>query len=58
MHSTSNHIVHDAPKPDPHPRAEAKTTARMMKSNVQMFPNEKDKDTFSAPAKRSHAASN
>lgn len=49
---------HTAPDPDAHPRADAKTTARMMKSNVMMFPNEKDKDTFTAPAKRSNAASN
>ena len=49
-------IKHTAPNPDAHPRADAKTTARMMKSSVMMFPNEKDKDTFTSPAKRSHPA--
>ena len=57
MHSRDP-ISHTAPQPDAHPRAEAKTTARMMKSSIQMFPNEKDKDTFTTPAKRSAAASN
>ena len=51
-------IMHTAPNPDAHPRADAKTEARMMKSNVQMFPNEKDKDTFVATAKRSNAGQN
>ena len=31
-------IAHTAPDPELHPRGEAKTHARMMKSNVQMFP--------------------
>ena len=53
--TSSAPIKHTAPDPDAHPRADAKTHARMMKSNVQMFPNEKDKDTFTAPAKRSNA---
>ena len=57
MHS-NNPIAHMAPNPDNHPRGDAKTTARMMKSSIQMFPNEKDKDTFTSPAKRSAAASN
>ena len=56
--STVNPITHDAPLPATHPRAEAKQTARMMKSCVQMFPTQKDKDTFSAPSKRSIATSN
>ena len=54
-HST-NPIAHVMPDPDAHPRADAKTTARMMKSSIHMFPNEKDKDTFTSPAKRSNAA--
>ena len=29
-----------------------------MKSNVQMFPNEKDKDTFTSPAKRNRPGTN
>ena len=51
-------IKHTAPNPDPHPRADVKTHARMMKSNVQMFPNEKDKDTFTSPAKRNRPGQN
>ena len=55
---SNNPVAHMAPNPDAHPRAEAKTTARMMKSSIQMFPNEKDTDTFTSGAKRSAAASN
>ena len=55
--STALH-KHTAPDPDPHPRADAKTEARMMKSNVLMRPNEKDADTFTAPAKRTGAKGN
>ena len=33
-----------------------KKAARMMKSSVQMYPTERDKDTFTAPAKKSNAA--
>ena len=50
--ASNNPIYHLAPQPDPYPRADARTTARMMKSSVMMFPNEKDKDTFVTPAKR------
>ena len=32
--------------------------ARMQKSSIQMFPDSRDNDTFSSPAKRSNAASN
>ena len=46
-------IKHTAPNPDSHPRADAKCTARMMKSSVMMFPKERDTDTFTTPAKRS-----
>ena len=56
--SSFNHVVHEAPPPDTVPRADAKTTARMQKSSIQMFPNERDKDTFTAPSKRSAAAQN
>ena len=56
--STMNHIIHEAPAPDSVPRADEKTTARMQKSSIHMFPNERDTDTFNAPAKRSAAAQN
>ena len=56
--SSFNHIVHEAPAPDAVPRADAKNTARMQKSSIHMFPNERDTDTFAAPAKRSAAAQN
>ena len=49
---------HTAPDPDLHPRGDAKTEARMMKSNILMRPNEKDGDTFAAPAKRTKASHN
>jgi len=55
---STNPIVHLAPAPDAHPRAEAKTHARMMKSNVQMFPNETDKDTFKSPSKKTRQGQN
>ena len=58
MHSGMNHIAHEAPAPEAHPRGQAKCNARMMTSSIGMFPNEKDKDTFVSPAKRSAAASN
>ena len=57
MHS-KNPIAHTAPAPDAFPRAEAKTTARFMKSSIQMFPDQRDKDTFCSPAKRSNGAKN
>ena len=53
-----NPISHVAPDPEPHPRAEALSHARMQKSNAQMFPNQSDNDTFQGGAKRSAAASN
>ena len=53
-----NPISHVAPDPEPHPRAEALSHARMQKSNAQMFPNQADNDTFQGGAKRSAAASN
>ena len=56
--SSFNHIVHEAPAPDAVPRADARNTARMQKSSIHMFPNERDTDTFAAPAKRSAAAQN
>ena len=55
--SAFNHIAHEAPAPDAIPRADNKQTARMMKSNFQMYPDAKDTDTFTAPAKRSTAPS-
>ena len=58
MQGSGNPIYHEAPAPQNHPRAEAKQTARMMKSNIEMFPTQKDNDTFTSPAKRSAAASN
>ena len=51
-----NHIYHYADPPERPPNADAKCNAKMLKSNVQMFPNEKDKDTFTGGAKRSAAA--
>lgn len=54
--SSINHIVHEAPPAQAHPRAENLQNARMMKSSFEMFPKEKDADTFKAPAKRSNAA--
>ena len=54
--STINHIIHEAPPAAAHPRAENLQTARMQKSSFEMFPKEKDTDTFNAPAKRSSAA--
>ena len=53
-----NHIAHEAPAPDAHPRGDAKCHARYMKSSINMYPDQKDKDTFTSPAKRSAAASN
>ena len=49
-------ISHVAPDPDTNPRGDATQHARMMKSSVQMYPTERDKDTFTAPAKKSNAA--
>ena len=53
-----NTFAHVAPPSEAHPRGDAKQTARMMKSNFEMYPNQKDTDTFTSPAKRSAAASN
>ena len=55
---SSNHIAHVAPKPDSYPRGDAMAHARMQKSSIQMFPDARDKDTFTSPAKRSNAAQN
>ena len=56
--SGHNPIYHEAPAPSEVPRSDAKLTARMMKSNVQMYPKQVDADTFVTPAKRSNAAQN
>ena len=53
---SSNHIAHVAPTPDSHPRGDAMVHARMQKSSIQMFPDARDKDTFTSPAKRSNQA--
>merc|ERR1711990_459029 len=58
MHSGMNHIAHEAPAPDAHPRGDAKCHARYMKSSINMYPDAKDTDTFSSPAKKYAAASN
>ena len=56
MRSSTDLISHNAVAPEFHPRGDAKTTARMMKSSFDMFPKEKDMDTFTSPAKRTNAS--
>ena len=55
---SNNPIAHMAPAPDAIPRSDAKTTARMQKSSIQMFPNARDKDTFTSPSKKTRGAQN
>ena len=54
LHST-NHIAHEAPAPDLHPRGAAKTSNRMLDAQ---WANPNYTDAFSSPAKRSSAAQN
>ena len=51
MHGGNLH-VHYADAPEQVSGADAKHTAKMLKSNFDMYPKQTDKDTFTAPAKR------
>ena len=51
-------ITHFADPPEWNPRGDKKTTARMMKSSIQMYPDKKDMDTFTAMGKRPNLAKN
>ena len=51
-------ITHFADPPEWNPRGDKKTTARLMKSSIQMYPDKKDLDTFTAMGKRPNLAKN
>ena len=54
LHSI-NHIAHEAPAPDPHPRGAAKTSNRGLDAQ---WTNPNYTDAFTSPAKKSSAAQN
>ena len=54
MHSSTNHIAHTAPDPQPPARAAEKMNAKGLQSNWGN-PNVVDKDMFSSPQKKTRA---